>query len=108
MENMSISTIIISIIIFAGTLAFLYFTGQKNKIRAKVIELVEEAEKKFGSSDSANSIKYNYVVAYINKYIPPKIKPFITDAMIDQFIEDGLYILKDKIDDDKLNNSYPK
>lgn len=107
MEPMSIETILISITIFAGAIFTLYVTGQRSKIRAKVIELVEEAEKQFGGGGTGE-IKYQYVVDQINKYIPKNAKPFITDYLIDQFIKDSVYALKDKIDDDKLNNSYPK
>lgn len=106
MENMSIGTIIISVVIVGIMFIYLYTTGQKDKIRKKVIELVEEAEKQFG--DGTGDIKHDYVVAELNKWIPPKWKHLVTDELIDQFIQDGLYLLKDVLDDDHLNNSYPK
>jgi len=108
MENMSIETVIISVIIMGAMFVFLYNTGQKDKIRKKAIELAETAQKQFGDGDELDGIKHDYVVQELNKWIPESMKHLVSDKLIDQFIDDAFYALKDKLDDDQLNNSYKK
>lgn len=103
MGQADLLALIVGAIIVIFNVFFCYYTGQKQKIRDYVISLVIKAELKYGSG--TGELKYDYVVKRVKAFIPNKLQPFISDKLIDQFVDDGLYIIKDLLDDGKLNKS---
>lgn len=106
MEHADILALLIGAVVVIFNICFCFYTGQKQKIRDYAISLVIKAELKYGSG--TGEIKYTYVVKRVKAFIPNKLVPFISDKIIDQFIDDGLYIIKDMLDDGKLNKSVLK
>lgn len=92
---------LMSIIVVAGVyVALLYKNGKKVQIMQIIQALVYEAEMKLGSG--TGDLKYDYVVKRIYAILPSPIKMFISDRLLDTWIEiavDELQeILKEQID----------
>lgn len=96
---------IIVVLVAVTGLAYLYFKGQKGFVRNVVINLVREAEEVLGAK--TGGLKYAYVVTEVYRRLPRIVTLFISEKYLDKLIEDGVYILKDYLDNGYLDNSYP-
>lgn len=83
---------------------YLYFNGKKDYLRKVVLNLVREAEDIFGGK--TGELKYAYVVDEVYKRLPKILTVFITKEFLNNLIEDGVYKLKDYIDNGYLDQSY--
>lgn len=83
---------------------YLYYNGKKDYLRKVVLNLVREAEDLLGRK--TGELKYAYVVSEVYKRLPKILTVFITKEFLDNLIEDGVYILKDYIDNGYLDQSY--
>lgn len=66
-------------------IVILYKNGKKAEIFRIVEALVYEAEVKFGSG--TGELKYQYVVESIYKFLPSYIKLFVSEKLLDVWIE---------------------
>lgn len=69
----------------AAYLLVLFKNGKKKEIYSIVKAFVDEAEIKFGSG--TGTLKYEYVVGKIYSVLPGYIKLFISDRLLDLWIE---------------------
>ena len=83
---------------------YLYFNGKKDFLRKVVLDLVREAEDLLGGK--TGELKYAYVVNEVYRRLPKILTAFITKEFLNKLIEDGVYILKDYIDNGYLDQSY--
>lgn len=81
---LSIGLIILAIAL-VGYLVYLFKKGKKKEIYSIVKSLVDEAEIKFGSG--TGDLKYDYVVGRLYQILPSYIKMFISEKLIDLWIE---------------------
>lgn len=85
-------------------LIYMYREGNKSFVRGIVLDLVREAEMMLG--DKTGELKYAYVVNKIYERLPKILTLFLTQSYINKLIEEGVYILKDYLDNELLDNSY--
>lgn len=85
------------VLVIGGYITFVYKNGEKEKLYTMIKELVDEAEKRYGSG--AGEIKYNHVVARIYKMIPKPMKFFISEELIDLWIERAVDELQEQLDE---------
>lgn len=83
---------------------YLYFNGKRDFLRKVVLDLVREAEDLLGRK--TGELKYAYVVNEVYRRLPKILTVFITKEFLNKLIEDGVYILKDYIDNGYLDQSY--
>ena len=83
---------------------YLYYNGNKDYLRKVVLNLVREAEGLLGRK--TGELKYAYVVSEVYKRLPKILTIFITKEFLNNLIEDGVYKLKDFIDNGLLDQSY--
>ena len=83
---------------------YLYFNGKKDYLRKFVLNLVREAEDLLGGK--TGELKQAYVVNEVYRRLPKILTVFITKELLNKLIEDGVYILKDYIDNGYLDQSY--
>ena len=95
--------ILIMAVAIVGVL-YLYFNGKKDYLRKFVLNLVREAEELLGRK--TGELKYAYVVNEVYKRLPKILTIFITKEFLNNLIEDGVYKLKDYIDNGYLDQSY--
>lgn len=86
----------------AAYLTVLFKNGKKKEIYKIVKSLVDEAEVKFGSG--TGKLKYDFVVGKIHSILPTYVKIFISDQLLDLWIETAVNelqeILNKKIDEE--------
>lgn len=85
-------------------IAYFYFNGQKDVVRKIVLDLVREAEDMLGAK--TGELKYAYVVNEVYRRLPRVLTFFLTKKFLNELIEDGVYILKDYLDNGYLDQSY--
>ena len=85
-------------------LVYMYVEGNKSFVRGIVLDLVREAEVMLG--ETTVELKYAYVVNKIYERLPKILTLFLTQSYINRLIEEGVYILKDYLDNGLLDNSY--
>lgn len=85
-------------------LVYMYVEGNKSFVRGIVLDLVREAELMLG--EKTGELKYAYVVNKIYERLPKILTLFLTQSYINRLIEEGVYILKDYLDNGLLDNSY--
>lgn len=83
---------------------YLYYNGKKDYLRKVVLNLVREAEDLLGRK--TGELKYAYVVNEVYRRLPKILTVFITKEFLNNLIEDGVYKLKDYIDNGYLDQSY--
>lgn len=92
-------TLIILLGLLGAALAYilvLFKQGKKKEIYAIVKSLVNEAEVKFGSGTGA--LKYEFVVGRLYAVLPGYIKLFITEKLLDYFIETAVNELQEYLE----------
>ena len=95
--------ILIMVVAIVGVL-YLYYNGKKDYLRKVVLNLVREAENLLGGK--TGELKYAYVVNEVYKRLPRVLTFFLTQKFLNELIEDGVYILKDYLDNEHLDKSY--
>lgn len=86
------------------SLLYFYFRGNKDFVRNLVLDLVREAEELLGAK--TGELKYAYVVNEVYYRLPKLLTLFLTKKYLDKLITDGVYILKDYLDNGYLDNSF--
>lgn len=77
----------------AAYLTVLFKNGKKKEIYKIVKSLVDEAEVKFGSG--TGKLKYDFVVGKIHAILPTYVKIFISDQLLDLWIETAVNELQE-------------
>lgn len=87
------SDIAIGITVLFALLYFIFIIKNHKAVLCKVaLALVAQAEKEYGSK--TGEIKYAVVVAQLYKHIPLAIRPFISEVMIGNIVEDAVKTLE--------------
>lgn len=87
------------VVLLAGSVTYitvLYKNGKTKEIYSIVRSLVYEAENRFGNG--TGDIKYDYVVGKIYSVLPSYVKLFISDKLIDLWIETAVDELQEILD----------
>lgn len=87
--------IIIAIILLACYMFYLYYVGKKKELKSLIYSMVILAEKTFGGK--TGEYKYAFVVGRIYPYIPPYLRLFITEKMLNNLIEEAVEKLKERL-----------
>ena len=77
-------------------------TGLEN-IRGQVYQLFLKAEHEFQYGD--NTAKFEYVIAAAKELIPMPFSLFITESLLRTVVQAWFDLIKDLLDDGKLNTS---
>ena len=85
----------------AAYLLVLFKRGKKKEIYSIVKALVDEAEVKFGSG--TGTLKYEYVIGKLYSVLPGYIKVFISDKLLDIWIETAVNELQEYLEN-KIQN----
>lgn len=89
--------ILISLLVAAAIyLVVLYKKGKSKEIYSIVKSLVDEAEIKFGSG--TGSLKYEFVVGKLYAVLPGYIKLFVSDRLLDVWIEKAVDELQEYLE----------
>ena len=81
----------------AAYLIVLFKRGKTKEIYSIVKALVDEAEIKFGSGTGA--LKYQYVVGKLYSVLPGYVKLFISDKLLDTWIEIAVNELQEHLEE---------
>lgn len=103
-ENMEIVTLAVIGIIFA--LFVIVRAVQKiglEKIRGYVYKLFVAAEHKFQHGE--NEEKFEYVICFAKSAIPAPFNLFITETLLRKVVQAWFDLVKDLLDDGKLNGT---
>lgn len=103
-ENMEIVTLAVIGIIFA--LFVIVRAVQKiglEKIRGYVYKLFVAAEHKFQHGE--NEAKFEYVICFAKSAIPAPFNLFITETLLRKVVQAWFDLVKDLLDDGKLNGT---
>ena len=73
------------------------------KIRSKVYELFEEAEREFQHGE--NTEKFEYVINLAKAALPMPYSLFITESLLRKVVQAWFDLVKDLLDDGKLNGT---
>ncbi len=84
---------ILLIVAAVAAVIFAIFKGNKSVVMKMLYALVTEAEKNMGGG--TGSLKLASVIEAIYPKLPAVIKMFITDAMLEKWVEDALKIAKE-------------
>lgn len=84
---------ILLIIVAIASVVYAVFKGNKSVVMRMLIALVTSAEKEFGGG--TGSLKLASVIETIYPKLPAIIKTFITDKMLQKWVEDALTIAKE-------------
>lgn len=93
--------IILAIICFVVIL-ILWFIGKKNVVRSVLLQMVIDAEAKYGSGTGA--IKHSVVVGYIKQKFPTLFL-IISDETLDKWIEDMVEYIKTELGEDEIQKA---
>lgn len=74
-----------------------------NKIRARVYHLFVEAENTFNHGD--NTQKFEYVINWAEHHIPAPFNLFITESLLRKVVQMWFDLVKDLLDDGRINGS---
>ena len=97
MELNIIITVVLGLLGAAATyLVVLFKRGKTKEIYSIVKALVDEAEIKFGSGTGA--LKYQYVVGKLYSVLPGYVKLFISDRLLDIWIETAVDELQEYLE----------
>ena len=97
MELNIIMTVVLGLLGAAATyLVVLFKRGKTKEIYSIVKALVDEAEIKFGSGTGA--LKYQYVVGKLYSVLPGYVKLFISDRLLDIWIETAVDELQEYLE----------
>ena len=102
LESYGLDILIMAVAIVS--VLYLYYNGKKDYLRKVVLNLVREAEDLLGRK--TGELKYAYVVNEVYRRLPKILTVFITKEFLNNLIEDGVYKLKDYIDNGYLDQSY--
>ena len=80
----------------AAYLLVLFKNGKKKEIYSIVKKLVDEAEERFGSG--TGELKYSFVVERIHSLLPAYIKVFISEKLLDIWIETAVNELQEHLE----------
>lgn len=95
---------LMSVIVACGVyVVLLYKNGKKVQIMQIIQALVYEAEMKLGSG--TGDLKYEYVVKRIYSILPTPIKLFVSDRLLDTWIEIAVDELQEILDKE-INKSH--
>lgn len=84
---------ILLIVAAAAAMIFAIFKGNKSVVMKMLYALVTEAEKNMGGG--TGSLKLASVIEAIYPKLPAVIKMFITDSMLEKWVEEALAVAKD-------------
>ena len=77
------------------------FLGAEGSLRDKVFALlyyaVLKAEAEFGGKGKTGAVKKAAVAAWVRRYLPPALRLFVTEAMIDRLIEQAVEKMKEML-----------
>lgn len=88
--------IISILVVAAGYITLLYKNNKKVQLYAIVKTLVDEAERKFGSG--TGELKYNYVVKRLYGFMPGYVRLFVSEKLLDLWIETAVNELQEYLD----------
>ncbi len=94
--NLMFSLLIGALVVSIIYTSFLYKRGKKEQIFLIVKALVDEAEIKFGSGKG--KLKYEFVVENVYRILPLYAKMFISDSLLDRFIETAVNELQEYLE----------
>lgn len=97
---------IIVTLAFIGYIVYLSVTKQWTMVREFAYQVMLLAERTF--SDENGSIKFDFVVRIVYRYIPPWLKLFVKEDDVKQLIQLWYDSAKDFLDDGNVNNSTKK
>lgn len=83
---------ILLIVAAAAAMIFAIFKGNKSVVMKMLYALVTEAEKNMGGG--TGSLKLASVIEAIYPKLPAVIKMFITDSMLEKWVEEALAVAK--------------
>lgn len=95
---------IIVVILFIIAMAILYKMNRKDLVKKIILALVVQAEKNLGSGTGA--LKYAEVINKLYQTLPLILRMLYTKSEINQFIEDGVVLLKKMFADGKTLTGY--
>lgn len=95
---------IIVVVIFIVAMAILYKMNKKDLVKKIILALVVQAEKNLGSGTGA--LKYAEVLAKIYEKLPLVLRLLYSSGEIDQFIEEGVALLKKMLESGKTLTGY--
>lgn len=84
---------ILLIVAAVAAIIFAIFKGNKSVVMKMLYAMVTEAEKSMGGG--TGSLKLASVIEAIYPKLPAVIKMFITDAMLQEWVEDALKLAKE-------------
>lgn len=94
-ENLNILSAIGLVIVALVVVGVLLFKGKKEEAKKIALALVIEAEQKFGAG--TGSLKFAYVTGAIYPKLPIALRLFITEASLNQIIEESVDLLKKEL-----------
>ena len=94
-------TDILLVVGVAVILAILYKRGKKDLVKEIIYSLVVKAEKELGSA--TGSEKYSQVISALYLKLPLILRLFFTKAELNEYIEDAVLWLKDKLKIPEVN-----
>lgn len=90
---------IILCIVCLVVLIFLWFIGKKGVVKSVLLQMVIDAEAKYGSG--TGGIKHDVVVGYIKQKFPTLFM-IISDKTLDKWIEDMVKYIKAELGEDNI------
>ena len=96
--------VIIIVAVVAVLVAYILRAKNYDIILKAVLELIKEAEKRYGAKKGEQ--KYEYVATEIYNRLPLMLALVVTKPFLRQVIEEGVYLLKDYLDNEKLDESF--
>lgn len=104
-ENKTLAVIVFCIItVILCTIAVLIMrTIGMEKVRKRAYAAFVEAENRFKHGE--NEEKFEYVVNIVKKAVPAPFNMFITESLLRKTIQLWFNLIKDLLDDGRINNS---
>lgn len=102
LQDYSVAIVIVSIVLVL--VAYLLRVKNYDIILKAVLELIKEAEERYGAKKG--ELKYEYVASEIYSRLPLVLALVVTKPFLRQVIEEGVYLLKDFLDNEKMDKSF--
>jgi len=96
--NLELILTIVAIAVVVGALLWLYYNGKQEIAKKIILNMVIKAEEAFLSGTGL--IKKNYVIAQGYSLLPAIVKFFVTEDMINDWIEDAVDYIKTELTKD--------
>lgn len=94
--NIAYGSIMVLLVGAATTVTVLFKNKKKKAIYDIVKTLVDKAEEKYGSG--TGELKYNYVVKRVYGFMPGYVRLFVSEKLLDLWIETAVDELQDTLD----------